>query len=428
MISVDGLRPDLVLNGQEHGIDLANIRGLFVGPGAYAPRGMTSVTPSLTYPNHQALITGTFPATNGTATNRVFDPTGVHQGAWVWWVSKAVPTLWTLAAANGYFSVNVSYPTSGGAFMHVNIPDFWRDGTSLDDEIINMVSTPPGLVREMLGATGVTAYPGDAFDLASDRKRHQAALWVLENKVAPRVEERPFFMTAYYASYDNDAHEHGTFSKEALKNAMAIDKMVGELVTKATTVARGNLVVVLVSDHGFMDIRRQVRPNTRLREAGLIKSDEGGNVTAWKAWFQRAGGMGQVRLFDPKDSGVRAKVENVLTQLKNDPNSGVSAVWTRAQTAKLRAFPEADYVLVMQPGVEPRDDHLGSYEAPSLSQKAAHGFLSDMPDMKASFFIAGPGVRSGPLHNDVRVVDVAPTLAALMRFKMPNAEGKNIFR
>jgi predicted AlkP superfamily pyrophosphatase or phosphodiesterase len=426
LISIDGLRPDLVLDGGRHGVDLANIRQIFVGKGAHAPKGMTSVDPSLTYPNHQALITGTYPATNGIATNALFDPTGKLDGAWHWWASSKVPTLWTLAADRGYLSVNVGFPTSGGVPMDINIPDFWRFGTTLDDDILNMVATPPGLVREMLAATGITGYPGDAFDLASDRKRHAGMTWVLENKVAPQIGERPFFMTGYYASYDYDAHEHGTFSAEALANAVAIDQMVGELVAKAEAISSGNIVVALVSDHGFLDIERQVRPNVKLREAGLVQVDTDGKVAEWQAWSQRAGGMAQILVKNPDDLDARNKLESVLAALKEEPDSGVADVLSGQQIATLKTFPEASYVLVMKPGVEPRDEYSGDYLSPKLGQKATHGFRAEMPEMKASLFIKGPGVQPGRMLDNAQMVDVAPTLAYLMRVTMPTAEGVNL--
>lgn len=424
VISVDGLKPDLVLEGDRHGIELANIRGLFLEKGAFPPSGMRSVTPSLTYPNHQALITGTHPATNGTVGNAVFDPEGVHDGAWQWWASAKVPTLWAIADAGGYFVANVGFPTSGGVIMDVNLPDFWRDSTVLDDEVLNMVATPPGFVREMLAATEITAYPGDAFDLASDRKRHLGMMWVLDNKVA--TADGPFFMTGYYASYDHDAHDYGVYSPEALASATAIDAMVGELVARASAIAQGNLVVVLASDHGFLDLTRQVRPNVRLQQAGLIQTDDAGKVTGWQAYFQRAGGMGHVRLGDPADGALFARVETLLKELDADPESGVAEVLSGEGIAALKSFPQAQFVLIMEPGVEPRDNVTGDYVAPELGQMATHGFLSDMPDMKASLFIAGPGVPAGSLPEDAAMIDVAPTLAAIMGLEMPTAEGRNL--
>ena len=43
--------------------------------------------------------------------------------------------------------------------------------------------------------------------------------------------------------------------------------------------------------------------------------------------------------------------------------------------------------------------------------------------MGASFLLWGDGVRGGPL-NVVQMIDIAPTLAALLGLSLPSADGK----
>ena len=45
--------------------------------------------------------------------------------------------------------------------------------------------------------------------------------------------------------------------------------------------------------------------------------------------------------------------------------------------------------------------------------------------MRASFLLAGEGVEGGVV-DDMRLIDVAPTLAALMGAELPDAEGRNV--
>ena len=49
-------------------------------------------------------------------------------------------------------------------------------------------------------------------------------------------------------------------------------------------------VVCVVSDHGTLDNRYNIRPNVKLREAGLITTDGNGRVTDWRAWSSARGG------------------------------------------------------------------------------------------------------------------------------------------
>jgi predicted AlkP superfamily pyrophosphatase or phosphodiesterase len=56
----------------------------------------------------------------------------------------------------------------------------------------------------------------------------------------------------------------------------------------------------------------------------------------------------------------------------------------------------------------------------------AHGELPDLPELRAAFFVIGPGV---PARRSLGVMDmreVAPTLAHLAGLSLPTAEGKNV--
>ncbi|HXB00681.1 MAG TPA: alkaline phosphatase family protein, partial [Steroidobacteraceae bacterium] len=72
MISVDGLKPEYVLDADAHGLKIPFLRSLMQG-GAYA-RGVTGVWPTVTYPSHTTLLTGLSPAEHGIYNNLEFDP------------------------------------------------------------------------------------------------------------------------------------------------------------------------------------------------------------------------------------------------------------------------------------------------------------------------------------------------------------------
>lgn len=54
----------------------------------------------------------------------------------------------------------------------------------------------------------------------------------------------------------------------------------------------------------------------------------------------------------------------------------------------------------------------------------AHGYAPTLSEMNAAFFIVGPGIMAGRSLGEIDLRDVAPTLAGLMRAKLPDAEGK----
>lgn len=423
LVSVDALKPEFVLEQQRLGIHLPNITHYFIEKGLTARKGMKSVFPTFTYPCHQSIITGTRPSTHGIVNNGIFDPEGKHLGAWHWFVSKKVKNLWQAAREGGYCSASVAFPTSVGAKGDYIAPEFWWDGSELDSVFIDMVSMPQGLISEMEADIGRYAGGLDLSD-RGDSQRGAAALWMLRRKLEPMIEEKPFFLSAYFASFDESAHQYGVYSPEAAASLEKIDDMLGELIGEAHRIAKDDVVICVVSDHGTLDNTHNISPNVLLQKAGLIELDGDGATISWKAWSQRAGGTAEIRLSDPDDGESREKLAAVMERLLQDPGSGILEVVDRVEAAARGGFPQAEYVLVAKKGYELRDDVTGEYCRKQLTQKAQHGYSENFPEMRASCMLEGRGIAPGDL-GDMELIDIAPTLAGIMGISLPDAEGVN---
>lgn len=426
LISVDALKPDYVFEQEKTGVKLPNITKYFVENGKTAREGMESVFPTFTYPCHQSMITGTNPAVHGIVNNGIFDPEGKHMGAWHWFANTRVKTLWEAAKECGYWSASAAFPTSVGAKGDFIAPEFWWDGSELDSRFIDAVAKPQGMILEMEKEIGTYAGGLDLSD-GGDAQRGKAAMWILKNKLAPLVKEKPFFMSAYFASFDESAHQNGVYSKEAGESLKKIDHMLGELIEEAERITDGDLVVCVVSDHGSLDNTHNISPNVLLKKAGLIETDERGKVTSWKAFSQRAGGTAEIRLADPQDKAAAEALGAVMEQLKQDPDSGILEILNGEEARARGGFPEAAYVLVSKKGYELRDDVDGEYCRTRLTQKAQHGYSEKFPEMRASFMITGKGIGKGNVEN-AHLIDVAPTLAAVMGAELPDAQGRNLLQ
>ncbi len=426
LVSVDALKPEFVFEQERLGVKLPVITNYFVEKGLTAGDGMKSVFPTFTYPCHQSMITGTNPAIHKIVNNGIFDPLGEHLGAWHWFANTEVKTLWEAAKENGYWSASVAFPTSVGARGDFIAPEFWWDGSALDSRFIDAVAKPQGIIAEMEKEIGQYAGGLDLSD-NGDAQRGKAALWMLKNKIAPVISEKPFFMSAYFASFDESAHQYGVYSNEAARSLEKIDKMLGELIEEAMKITDGHLIVCVVSDHGSLDNTHNISPNVLLHDAGLVQTDENGRVISWKAFSQRAGGTAEVRLADPEDKEAADALKKIMDQLLADENSGIMEVLNGEEARKRGGFPEAAYVLVSDKGYELRDDVTGDYCRTRLTQKAQHGYNENFPEMRASFMLTGEGITKGNVEN-VHLIDVAPTLAGLMGFVLPDAEGRDLLK
>ena len=251
---------------------------------------------------------------------------------------------------------------------------------------------------------------------------------MLEHKIAPECSEKPFFLSAYFASFDETAHQRGVYSKEAAGALEKIDSMLGEMIQKVHEMTNGHVVVCVCSDHGTLDNQYNISPNVKLKEAGLIDTDEYGRVTSWRAWSQRAGGMSEIRLKDPEDEEAKSCLKNVMEQLALEEDSGILEVVDREGARARGGFPLAEYVLVSQKGYEIRDNVNGPYCTTKLHQKAQHGYSENFEEMRASFMLEGEGIQAGDDLGAMNLIDIAPTLAALMSFELPDAEGTCVLK
>src|SRR5689334_18756368 len=219
LISIDGLKPDYVLEADKHGLKLPNLRR-FVGEGAYAT-AVTGVTPTVTYPSHVTLVTGVSPAKHGIFANTPFDPFGKNQGGWYWYAEDIrVPTLWDACAEAGLKTASVDWPVSVGAKIDYNIVQMWRAATPDDRKLIRALSSP-GLLTEAEKAIG--NYPeGYDYTVEADKRRAAFNVYLLEKK-------RPHFLTTYFGGLDEVEHEHGPYSREAMAALEEIDALVGQV-------------------------------------------------------------------------------------------------------------------------------------------------------------------------------------------------------
>lgn len=424
LISVDALKPEFVFDQDRLGVSLPNLKKYFVTGGTFAGSGVQSVFPTFTYPCHQSMITGVRPAVHGIYNNAIFDPMGKHLGAWHWFAGQKAETLWQAASNHGYLSASVAFPTSVGAKGDYIAPEFWWDGSELDSLFLDAVAKPQGLIREMEQEIGTYAGGLDLTE-QGDRQRFKAAMWMLEHKISPHMEEKPFFMSAYFASFDETAHQCGVYSQEAARALEKIDGMLGEMIETVHKMTDGHAVICVCSDHGTLDNEHNINPNVKLREAGLITADETGRVTDWKAWSQRAGGMSEIRLKDQMDEDSREKLKKAVELLKDDPESGILLAADNQMARARGGFPEAEYVLISKKGYEIRDNVTGPYCTSTLHQKAQHGYSEQFEEMRASFLLEGEGIKKGCNIGAVDLIDIAPTLAGIMGFELADAEGVN---
>ena len=426
MISIDGLKPEYITQADAHGMKLPYLRTL-LDKGTYAD-GVVGIWPTITYPSQTTLITGVWPAEHGMLNNQVFDPEQRFRGAWNWYAAQIrVPTLWQVAHRAGLRTASVGWPVSAGATdVDYLIPEYWRsaspsDSANPDDQLLMAALARPDTLLQQLKSAAGPYMNGNDTSIAGDEMKTRYALEILRRY-------KPAFMTLHLSSLDESQHEHGPFSPEACADLEAIDGMVARLAHQVFA-NNPSAVLVIVSDHGFMNISHAVNLAIPFLQAGLIQAGPTQDpatrspvVNSWKAQPWMAGGMAAIMLHDPNDHATELQVKAMLDGVAANPDNGIAEILDRDAIRKRGTYPDAAFLVVLKPGYYTANALTGSLVTPIPGHRGSHGFSPEYPEMHSSFFAVGAGIAH---HRDLGLVDmrqIAPTVAGILHVPMPTAK------
>ena len=193
IISIDGLRPDL--------IDLAPmpILSALMQEGAYTLNAQT-IHPSATLPAHASMLTGLCPDQHGVNWNDYIPENGYAQGT----------SLFTLAKQAGLYTVMV-----------------------VNKEKLRQI-TPPETT--------------DVYEWVNDRDV------VIADQAAPILKEGFDLAFVHFATTDAMGHVHGWLSPEQLSVVRRADEAIGALLTALDEAGlREDTLIIVTADHGGHD-------------------------------------------------------------------------------------------------------------------------------------------------------------------------------
>jgi predicted AlkP superfamily pyrophosphatase or phosphodiesterase len=363
LISVDGFRADYLESKRTPTLWKIGERGV-------RAEGLTPVFPSLTFPNHQSIITGLYAENHGIVSNEMIDPDipgrrfRLGDAAVMddprWW-QEGEP-LWITAAKQGVKTATMFWPGSS-VEVRGHRPTYWK---TYDQALSNHAR-----VEQIL----------DWLDLPK--------------------EQRPRFLTLYFEEVDSAGHASGPQSPEVDKALANIDSAIGRLLDGVR--ARGldsTMNVVVVSDHGM----------AKIEPAKIIALD----AYLPAADFQLVGQGAMASLYpaDGKFDAVYAKLKNANPRMQVFKKAEVPARFHYRNNDRIGPI-----VLLAEEG---------SYIASSpRSLKAGnHGFDNLSPNMRGLFVAAGPdfkpGVKAKPFEN----IHIYPLLADILGLQPAKVDGE----
>lgn len=410
VISIDGLMPDSYVHPAKHGLKIPNLRAL-VEKGCASP-GVLGVYPTVTYPSHTSLMTGRNPADHGIVDNTPLDPFNLTNGGWYYYAAEIkVPTLWQVAKAAGKKTASVFWPVTVGADIDYNVPEGRFIRTEHDLALQRALSTP-GLMKEI--ETRFGAWDPEHVD---DRARAQAAAHIL-------AKYKPNLLLLHLFDLDHDQHYSGIDSPTAVQTLEKTDALLGLIQKEAEAAGMADRIAwVIVSDHGFRSVKREFHPRAVLRSLGYMTYDDRDRLKSWRVYARLSGGSFALVAKDPQDKQAIDHATAFFRKLAADGSYGISKVFSPAELKEMGARPDAFLAIDAAPDFTIGYAGAGAWVTES-NLKGTHGYDPRDPELFSSMLFSGKGVAKCQSLADAKMLDVAPTAAALLGIKMPSARGK----
>jgi len=410
MISVDGLVPYYYTAPAQYGLKVPNLVRMKL-EGAYA-EGVEGIYPSVTYPAHTTLITGSRPAKHGIVQNRLFEaPTSEQTRDW-YFFSKDLKTetLWSMAKKAGLTTAAVGWPVTVGAEIDQNVPEIFDPKESPPSPRRSIQYITPGLLAKAAGSI-----PAD--DATTDGRRTAMSEFLIKTY-------KPNLMLIHLVELDSAHHRFGPRSAEALPVMERIDGYIGRII-EATRAAGifDKTTFFIVSDHGFAEVEKKFEPNVVLVKEKLITLDSNGKPTDWKAAAWPAGGSCAIVLRDPNDKETAAKVLEIFERYTTTDGRPLNRVLTRKEIERLGAIPQAELMLEAAPRFAFDEAMTGPEIHESKNYRGTHGHLPTRAEMYSSLIVYGSGARVGSKMGLARMIDIAPSAAVVLGLGFSDAEG-----
>lgn len=372
--------------------------------------GMETVFPSTTWPTHVSMVTGVSPRSHGVVANHILnrdtrvaeDLTGdpIYDAP----ALLRAPTVYDLAHAAGLRTAAIDWPaTRNATTLDFNLP-FFKDQRVFETQTARAV-------WEELVALGYPMHRQGEWALLPKRFHKDEMVGRLAAHVARRHE--PALLLLHFLCVDSLQHLHGPRSPEAYWALEYVDGLIGRFLDSLSDPALDRTTVFVVSDHGFLPSRREIRPNVRLRKLGGQRL----------ARFVMNHGAGALYRLDADATAVDQLAREIATM------EGVSGMWTPADYGAL-GLPApgdhhqvADVMFEAAPGYSYGDAADGDEEHGAPKYLGTHGQRPLYSDNAAFFLAAGAGVRRGMPLGAIRSRDVGPTVAATLGLRMDAVEG-----
>jgi len=387
---------------------------------------MIASFPTVTWPNHTTLVTGVSPARHGVISNVVFNRKTLQNDTYLcdplydMSAIVKVPTLFDVASAAGMKTAGVCWPATRNAKTLT-----WMVPDMLDQDLFERFSTSTLLTE--IRVAGIPYEKQAEWCKARTAGNPQRDYMYTQIARHLLLRHKPHLTLVHLMGGDSFQHSTGRQSPEAYYAVNDYDRHVGEIVEAAKEAGiLDKTTFIVTADHGFRTFTKQILPNVLLSKNGLIGKMVG-HEPQRRAWCLQEGGSAFIYILD------EANRAQILADIKPKLAAMEGVDWVRGpEEYAALGFPTPDkdsrapdLLMSAKDGYAFAETALGDAEIAEVSPpRGAHGYDPAVPDMRAIFLAWGAGIKPGLLLDEIRNVDVAPTIAKILGLEMKDMEGR----
>ena len=372
---------------------------------------MQPVNPTVTWPNHTAIVTGVDVSQHRVVYNGLLErpekdgPPKIEP-----WRDKDVmvhsPTIYDAAHEAGLTTAQVDWVAIYNA-------------KTIDWKFPELPEVSGEIEQKLIADGTVTAEQLKTFENSS--QAWQDEIWT-DAAVRILEDHRPNLLLFHLLTLDDINHEYGPMSNASLTAMAWLDSQVKRVVDVLQRPEfAGRATVIIVSDHGFRAYKHRIHANVLLQEKRIIAAGGDGKLHG-DAFVVAEGGIGMVYVTDP------ARKAELVPRLKAiyAGAEGIERVYGTEELASLGLPSPAesdqapDLVLAGKADYSFSGDEAKSYITDANG--GTHGFLNSDPQMQAIFMAWGAGVPKGAKLGAITNREVAPTIAKILGVELKSAK------
>lgn len=364
LVSIDGFRNDYLARGLTPNL-------LALAQQGTVAKKLEPVFPTITFPNHFALITGRYPDHNGIVNNTMYDPSRTDQ-------------VFRLSDRHA-----------------IENPLWWDEGTPLWVTLNKQGKRSSTLFWVGSEAPIQGIQPNDwlSYDhgLSSLDRTKQLLRWL--NRAD---QDRADFATLYFSEVDSKGHEFGPDSPEVNASLVSADQAIGELVQGLRALGLlEKTTLVVTSDHGMAQIApdRAVDLSTYAKELDSVRIQWTGPLAGFDS--------------NPTDKPI------LLSRLKQNTNMDCWAKEDIPAKYHFGTHRRVPQVVCLAKAGWSTIARAGQKVIPGQ-----HGHDPSDPAMQGLFIIQGPQIKTAQLET-VRNIDIYNFLVRLLKVVGEKNDGQD---